>query len=143
MTTKSMTKSQFRALVLLSLILGLIGSLLDLVVPSLIPDAIQKAQVEYDAAMSMFRLSVVVLLVIAGLGLSFVAMYGLYRFSRWAPRLAIIGTVISLLALSAIGFTSQSRFASAFISISTSLWGGVVVLCYVDPYRVWFQDEAK
>jgi uncharacterized membrane protein (DUF2068 family) len=137
-----MTKSQYRTIVLLSFTLGLIGAFLDFVIPSLIPEAIRKAQAEHDAAMSMTRQFIGVLFIFGGVGLSWIAIYGLYRFRRWAPRLAVVGTVISLFALPVFNFTSQSGFASAFISLSTSLWGAAVVLCYVNPYREWFQVEA-
>lgn len=129
-------------MLLFSFALGLVGAFLDFAIPSLVPSVILKAVQEHDAAMSMTRQFIGVLLIFAGVGLSWLAMYGLYRFRRWAPRLAVVGTVISLLALPVFNFTSQSGFASAFISLSTSLWGAAVVLCYIDPYRAWFEGEA-
>jgi uncharacterized membrane protein (DUF2068 family) len=137
-----MNKSQYRTILLFSLSLGLAGAFLDFAIPSLVPIVVLKAMMEHDAAMSTTRLYIGLLLIFAGVGLSLIAMYGLYRFRRWAPRLAVVGTVISLLALPVFNFTSQSGFASALISISSILWGAVVVLCFVEPYRTWFKVEA-
>ena len=137
-----MTQSQYRTILLLSLVLGLLGGVLDLAIPSLVPDALRTVQEEYDAAMSMPRLVVAVVLGLPGVVLALAATYGLYRFRRWGPRTAVVGTVLSLLAWLAFGFSSQSGLAAALSYLASYLWGASIVLCYTVPYRSWFTDNV-
>ena len=127
---------------MLSLLLGALGGFLDLVVPSLLPDALRIAQEEYDASVPTPSLLIGLVFGLPGAGLALVSTYGLYRFRRWAPRLAVIGTALTVLAWPALGFSGQSGLAVALSYLASYLWGGVVMLSYVAPYRSWFTDDG-
>jgi hypothetical protein len=137
-----MTKFQYRIILLLSLFLGTLGGFLDLAVPSLIPDALRVAQEEYDAGLPTPRLVIGLVFGLPGAGLALISTYGLYRFRRWAPRLAVVGTALTLIGWLGLGFSGQSGFAAAFSYLASYLWGGCVMLCYAAPYRSWFIDSV-
>lgn len=137
-----MTKSHFRASILIFLGLGLIGGLADIVVPSLIAEPFHQAQQAHDAALSNERLFVSLALLLPATVAALVATYGLYRFRCWAPRLAAIGTVGVLLACPLLGTWAQSGVALSFGYAASYLWGGIITASYLQPYREWFAKQS-
>lgn len=137
-----MTKSQFRNLLLLSFVVGLVGGLSDLMVPSLIADAFRQAQEAHDAELSLARLLVGLAIALAGLSLVLAATYGLYQFRHWAPRIGLVGTVLTLFAWPAFGASAQSGVSVSISYAASYLWGAVLVLSHVPPYSAWFVKPA-
>ena len=133
-----MTKSQFRALLMLSLVGGLAGGLLDLVFPSLITEALRQAQEAHDAELSLARLLVAMAFALPGLALALMATYGLYKFRHWGPRLGLLGTAVALLSVPVFGAGVQSGLAGAISYAASYLWGASLVLAHVSPYNAWF-----
>lgn len=137
-----MTKHQYRILVAASLVFGLLGGALDLVVPALVPDPFHVAQAEYDETVSAISLSIGLLLGIPGFCMALAATYGLFRFRRWAPSIGVVGTLLSLFAVAFLGPTAQSGPATALTDLSSCLWGASILLPYIPQYRAWFTAEA-
>ena len=71
-----MTKLQFRILLVLSLVLGVVGGLLDIFFPALVPDALRTAQEAHDVALLDAQLFLVAGVTITGLSLVLTATYG-------------------------------------------------------------------
>lgn len=120
----------------------MLGGFLDWAIPSLLPDALRIAQEEYDTSVPTPSLLIGLGFGLPGAALALVSTYGLYRFRRWAPRLAVIGTALTLVAWPALGFNGQSGLAVALSYLASYLWGGAVMLSYVAPYRSWFADNG-
>jgi uncharacterized BrkB/YihY/UPF0761 family membrane protein len=137
-----MKKSHYRGLVILSLASGLIGGLLDLLVPSLLSVQFHEAQAAQEESMSIGQLGVALLLSLPGVVMVISATYGLYRFRPWAPRLALIGTAFTLAAWPAFGATGQSGLSLAFSYAASYAWGACLVLSHVEPCRAWFSRHA-
>jgi hypothetical protein len=137
-----MTQHSYRRLVLASLVLGLIGGLIDLVVPSLVPEVMHQAQQAHDEAMSNFRFFGGLALALPALATVLAATYGLYRFRYWAPRLGLFGTALSLVALPVLGSAASSGLSQALTFLSAYTWGACLVLAHVSPYQSWFTQSA-
>jgi hypothetical protein len=137
-----MTKLQFRKLLLTSIGVALLAAVVDFAAPSLVGDSLRKAQEVHDESVSFSRLLLALLVGLAGLVTSLVGMYGLYHFRRWAPRTALIGTAISLLACPALGAWVQSGLAVALSFAASYLWGATVLVPLLQPYQSWFAEQS-
>ena len=133
-----MTINQYRALLIASLIIGILGGALDLIFPSLVPTEFHQVQKTQDSSLSAVRLLLFTGVGILGGGCALVSMYGLYRFRSWAPRLAIVGTVVALACWPFTGAFAQSGLAISMSYLASYLWGAVVVLAYVQPISAHF-----
>ena len=135
-------ESRFRGLLVASLILGLLGGFLDLLVPTLIPpelvaahEAFEDSDLAMSAAVTFGVASVV--LVVGGL----VSLYGLWFFRRWGPQLAVGLTVLAYLVYPFLGYNLSSGIASTLTDISTLLWGIVLAMAFLPPLRERFSAE--
>lgn len=133
-----MSTRQYRALLIASIIVGLVGGGIDLVFPQLVPEAFHQAQTAHDNAFSTVSLFLFVGFGVFGVALLFASSYGLYRFRPWAPRLSLISTVLCLLCWSFSGAFAQSGVAIAISYFSSYLWGAVIILAYVQPLNTLF-----
>jgi uncharacterized membrane protein (DUF2068 family) len=128
-----MTPTLYRALLLASIAIGVIGGTLDLIFPALLPDAFRAAQTEYDEALAdshaiMLGLGAVLLLIVL-----LCTTYGLYRFRSWARSAALISTAFALATYPLIGPTSQSGLAASVDALASYLWGAILALSFVPP----------
>ena len=133
-----MTPRTYRALLLASVVFGILSALFDTVFPSALPAAFVQAQAAYDSSLTTLSLLFggiggLVLLVIG-----VTSTVGLYQFRPWAPRLAVITTALALPLISLLGTTASSGYAIALNEISFTLWGAVVALAYFSPLRDCF-----
>ena len=133
-----MTINRYRALIIAFVISGLLGGALDIVFPALVPAEFRQLQEVHDNSLSTMNL-----LLFGGLGvvggiLAFVSTYGLFRLRPWAPRLAVLGTVLALACWPFAGAYAQSGLAIATSFLASYLWGALVVLAYVGPISVQF-----
>ena len=133
-----MTKTQFRILVALSFCVGLLGGLIDLVIPQLVSNAFRQAQEALDENLSIYRLVLSAVISIPGFLLILISTYGLYRFRYWAPRIGLVGTAITLLAWPTLGSWVQSGIAVSLSFAASYAWGGALLISFVPPYKSWF-----
>ena len=137
-----MTPTHYRALLIASFVVGLLGGIVDLLVPSLVADAFHAVQKTQDDSMSTARLLAALVFGIVGLLLYVAALYGLYCFRSWAPRIAVVGTALILLAWPLFGASAQSGIAVSISYLASYLWGAVLVLSYVSPFKDQFLRSA-
>ena len=142
-STFVVTPSLFRALLVGSLVLGLVGAVIDVVVPGLVPEILWEAQAE--AAGEEIRLADYVLMV-AGVVLlvaAVVSVYGLYMFRRWAPLFSLLVTVATVPLYPLTGVSVSSGWAVGLTEVSMMLWGAVLAFAYAGPIRDRFGGQER
>jgi uncharacterized membrane protein (DUF2068 family) len=137
-----MTDRAFRQLLLASLAMSLLGAGVDLLFPSLVPEEFQRAQQIHDSALSSARLTIVTAAGITAFLVYVVVIYGLYRFRRWSPTLAVVCTAMAIPIWPVGGATAQSGIATSLSWLSEYLWGAVLALIYVSPLRARFRSDG-
>jgi hypothetical protein len=137
-----MTRTHFRFLLIASVVVGLVGGFVDLVVPSLISDAFHAAEKAQVDSMSLAHLIAFLAPSVVGALLYFASLYGLYRFRSWAPRMAVVGTALILIGSSVTGTSAQSGVAASLSYLASYLWGAVLVLSYVPSFKNQFLRSA-
>jgi hypothetical protein len=140
------TLQTFRLLLIASLVVGLGSGFADMVFPELLPEAFHQTQAEHDADwepnLSLPHVVLLGVLLVATV-LSFIAgFYGLYRLRDWAPRVALLSTVLGVVLVMSSGPMAQSPLAVATAYLSSYLWGAVLVLAHLPAYRARFQATA-
>ena len=133
-----MTQSHFRLLLILSLVVGLAGGFIDLVVPSLIPEGFRAAQEVEDGTTSMFQLLLSLAVALPALLVYLASLFGLYQFRPWAPRVAIVGTALTLVVFPLVGAHTQSGLAQSLSYLASYLWGAVLLIACTSPGNAWF-----
>ena len=136
-----MTQSQYRALVVATLVLGISAAALDFIVPTLLPEPFHTAQTAIDETVKWSSLSIGLLFGIPGAGLWLAGTCGLFFFRRWAPRIALAGTLLSLVGGALFGATAQSGVSLALGAASSYLWGAALLLPFLPQYASWFQTQ--
>jgi urea transporter len=139
----NITPSLFRKLLLLSIICAAMGGLLDIVLPNLIPASLYQAQEEVEQAASHTEFIVLLLIGIPIIIVNIISVVGLFRFRPWAPRIAIIATLLSFMSYPLLGYSLSSGWAKALIDFSTMLWGVVLTLTYCSPIRKRFAHRRS
>jgi urea transporter len=134
----NITPSLFRKLLLLSIILAAIGILLDIVFPNLMPKPLYQAQQEVDQSVSSNEFIILLLISIPLVIVNSISVVGLFCFRPWAPRIAIIATLLSFMIYPLLGYSLSSGWALALTDFSTLLWGVVLTLTYCSPIRKRF-----
>jgi urea transporter len=133
-----MSPSQFRYILATYIFLGIFGGLFDFLFPSAIPEALAHAQNINDSNLTNTSC---IFLVIVGVPLLLsliAAIIGLFLFRPWAPRLAVIATVLSLFISPILGVNVLSGWSYLIDQIATILWGGILVLVYFAPLKEHF-----
>ena len=134
-----MTTSQFRYLLIASLVFGLAAAFFDMAFPFAVPQDISQAQAAYDEKISTSTpmLIIVTIGLIGAVG--FVAAFiGLFQFRPWAPRIAVLSTALLILILPGLGVDVSSGWASALNEISSTSWGVALALVYFSPLKEQF-----
>jgi hypothetical protein len=142
-STFVVTPSLFRALLVGSLFLGLIGAVIDVLVPGLVPEVLWQAQAE--VAGEEIRLADYVLMV-AGVVLlvaAVVSVYGLYMFRRWAPLFSLLVTAATVPLYPLTGVSISSGWAVGLTEVSMMLWGAVLAFAYAGPIKDRFDGREQ
>ena len=134
-----MTIAQYRLLLIIFVVTGIAGGVLDLVFPALLPEAFHDAQRAYDDALSTSRVTFFLITALATLGLGVASTYGLFVLRSWAPRLALVTTALAVVIWPLSGPMAESGIAAALNYLSSYLWGAAVVLANVPPLNAVFQ----
>lgn len=133
----------FRFLVLASLVLAVLGSLVDLLVPGLFPKQIDDAYEAYlteepelwvALAMGVFA---VVLLVGAIVG-----TVGLYLFKRWSRGFSFWLTVFSMASYPFLGPILYSGWAFLLTELGMVFWGAALAMAYFSELKLRFDGEG-
>jgi urea transporter len=132
----------FRALILTSVGLGLIGSFIDVVFPGLIPAPLHTA---FEALPDTATPALVGAgaLVVVTFGGTIVAIAGLLFFQPWSRTLAVSMTALSLLFYPLLGVSVQSGWAQLFLDLSTTLWGVVLAMSYFSSLSQLFESRRS
>jgi len=133
-----MSPSILRPMLVASFILALIGGGVDLVITSLIPEPLIQAQAANDADASLLTLVFIVLVGLVAAVCALAAYYGLFMFKPWAPRTAVIGTLLSLFLWPAFGANVYSGWSFVLIELSNLIWGATIVAVYLSPLKEQF-----
>ena len=134
-----MTQSHYRSLVTVTLALGLASALVDFLFPSLLTDELLRAKISLNqqwtgaSAVAFMLLSLTSSIVMTS------AMYGLWSFKTWAPRLALFATVLPLIVVMQYGGLVQSGVAYSLHIASGLTWGASLLIPFLSPYSSWFK----
>lgn len=128
-----MTPTIYRAMLVASLALGILSGIFDFIVPSTLPEVFKEAQESYDAAQATDEVLLFLLPGVVCVVVSLAAFVGLFLFRSWAPRLAVISTLLGMLVTVLMGPGCLSGWAIMLSDLAGMLWGAVVILPYVFP----------
>ena len=134
----------FRTLIVLSLVLSIVGAVIDLVIPGLVPESLSQAYEAYaatEASMTAILIAGVVSMVL--LVLAVVATVGLLVLQRWARSLALWSTAVSFLVYPFLGAMLHSGLALMLNSIALTLWGAAIAMTFYSDLKAHFQRSAS
>lgn len=131
------TLRPFRLLLIGTLCVGIAGALVDLIVPSTIPDALRDAYEAYIAAEPALPAMVIGLVVLVA---GFAATIGLLLLKRWSRPLALWVTVVSLVISPALGAVVISGWAQMLVNAATISWGAALAMAYFSEVRTHFDS---
>lgn len=129
-----MTTFQYRLLLIASLIIDFIGGGIDVMFPQLLPEAFHQVQAEQDLALTTENSFVLAGLSIVAIVLLIVSYYGLFMLRRWAPMVAVVFTILSLVCYPLMGAVAQSGLAVSISYFASYLWGAIIVLAFIKPF---------
>jgi hypothetical protein len=133
-----MTLALYRRLLIASFVAAVLSVLVDVIFPSLVSEGFRNADLMQGQTGSMLQVAIFLCLSLIGGGAALVSIFGLYSIRPWAPRLAVFGTVVTVVALLFSGTNVQSGIAMAISVIASYLWSAVVVLAFVEPMKSRF-----
>jgi len=122
----------FRVLVVLSLVLGFTGAIVDSLLGSNLPKEVISCAEESQLLSDRALLVLSVLL----LGLQVIAVVGLLRFSSVGRHLYVLSVVLSVLSQPIFGILVLSSWAVPLGSLEAVLAGVVVAMSYMSPARL-------
>lgn len=134
-----MSDSRFRSLLALYII-----TLLAAIGAGFLPGGYSQVLVDAHAEEQqswLFENTTVAFIVVTSLLSAIVAgLIGLFFFRRWGRNLSLYSTLASLCLYAFLGPTLQSPLESAFVELSTLLWGAVLALSYWSPVAARFDS---
>ncbi len=133
-----MSTTQFRYILIAYLSLAIFSGEFNLVFPSAIPEAL--AHVQQSSYANLSPLSRWILAILGYLSLvgGIASTLGLFLFRPWAPRLAIVITILALFISPLLGIRVVSGWQEVLSSVSTTLWGAILALAYFSPLKGCF-----
>jgi hypothetical protein len=126
-----MTPTNFRCLVLCSVLLAIVSSAVDWLFPSLISQALTTAlEREPLSAFIMDHPFILLAVLLPWLAAVLASTIGLLFFKRWARTVALYSTILGIGLYPLFGVTVASAVASSFSEASMLVWGAVLALAY-------------
>lgn len=140
------TPNLFKKLLHLSLATLLIGIVIDLALPGLIPQELRTAYETYNTtywdSASMLNLAVQASLALVALVSSVAVYIGFYTFKPWARKVNIT-LLLSMFVLYPIMEVSVvSGWSDLFTTLSGMLWGAITLLSYLPPISDKFEKKS-
>lgn len=130
----------FRTLIIASLVLSLAGSIIDLIVPGLVPESLSRAYEAHTAIEA--SLTLIMVSAAASIGfmvLAVIATIGLLVLQPWARPLALWSSALSFLAYPILGAWLQSGVAAMLVGVGTTLWGAALAMAYFSDLKSHFE----
>ena len=136
-----MTKTRFRAVVALSIALGFLGGIASLFFESTLPPPLRE-YLEREQNAEVTAMDFVLLLIWIPLLVAIIASYvGMLRFARWSRPLALATSALGVLALPLFGPTVEPGIVTAWLHLSSMVYGAVLAVAYCSPtVATWFGD---
>lgn len=131
----------FRLLIAASFAFAVIASLIDLVVPGLIPGDIQAAYDRYFESEPPASLLIAVVLAAVLLPVLAAGAVGLFLFKRWGRFLCVLATVLGLPLYPMLGAVVESGWSALFMYLSAVSWGLLLGLAYHSPVANRFSAQ--
>ena len=137
-----MTTKQFRIILSIYIFCSFFGALFDSIFTTALPESLSQLQSTLDAEMTGLHLVITLLigLVVGVIGIA--SFIGLFMFKSWAPRLALITTVLALCAWPLLGVNLVSGWSAALTEFSNILWGGILVMVYFTPLKEMYSVKC-
>lgn len=130
----------FRALLVASVASAVLGGLIDVIFPGLIPEPLVKT-IKALPATPMPALVLASALFLVTFGGTITAIVGLYFFQPWSRKLAVIMTLLGLLFAPLLGLSVRSGWSALFLEISTTLWGAILAMSFVSSLNERFETK--
>ena len=138
-----MTPRNFRLLIFSSLLLGIVGSAVDYVVPGLVPQPLA-TQIEDQSFNNLGSWIIPVLIASALLLVAGVtATIGLLLFKHWSRPLAVLVTVLGIFLCPFLGAMLVSGLYMTIFSLSSMLWAAGLVFSYTAPLSARFVKPGR
>ena len=133
----------FRFLVLASLLLAVLGSLVDLFVPGLFPKELDEA---YEAFLAeepelWIALAMGVFAIVLFVG-AIAGTVGLLLFKRWSRGFSFWLTVLSVASYPFLGPFMSSGWSFMLTELGMILWGAALAMAYFSELRLRFDGEG-
>lgn len=128
-----MSLTQYRFLIVIFIVTGIISVVVDLLFTGLLPSAFAEALLQQDAVRMnsewflTYAIFAIVILIINA-----VSTVGLYLLRSWAPKLSLIVTLISLPFGLCMELAMSGLAATLFI-ISCMAWGAILAIAFFAP----------
>jgi purine-cytosine permease-like protein len=141
----SPTPSQFRGIIVLSLLSGIGDFYLNFAHSLLIPESLRTADAALTSSAStslpilILELFGFVILFVAAL----VGIVGLLKFKPWSRPLNLALTVVTLVLWPLMGYNLSSGWAQALNDLSLYLWGSAIALAYWSPLSERFASNGR
>ena len=134
-----MTQSQYRTLVLVTFALCWSSALVDFLFPSLLTDELLRAKISLNLQWTGASAVAFMLLSLTSTIVMTAAMYGLWSFKTWGPKLALFATALPLLVVMQYGGMVQSGVAYSLHVASWLTWSASLLIPFLNPYSTWFK----
>lgn len=133
----------FRFLVVASIVMAILGGLVDTIVPSLLPEALGDAYDAYaatdDPTLSHVLAlgGVALVMIIAGVA----STIGLLLFKPWGRQLSLWFSVVAMLTYPFFGPVVYSGWTAMLTETSMMLWGAALAMAYFAEIKVRFARD--
>ena len=131
----------FRFLVLASIAVAVLGSLVDSIVPGLLPTPLEDA---YETYLATEEPSMSLALTLGGFTIvlllgTLVGTVGLLLFKPWGRPLSLWTSVLAMFSYPFIGPVLCSGWAAMLTETSMMLWGAALAMAYFADIKVRFE----
>jgi urea transporter len=129
-----------RTLIVAGLVLAIVGSSIDMLIPDLIPAVLEdawEAYISQDPSWIFIAIGggLTVIVFVAAI----VATIGLLLLRRWARPLALWTTVVSVLTYPALGAMLYSGWALMLTESAMIMWGAALAITYFSELKTHFE----
>ena len=137
-----MTAASFRVLVVASIALELLGAVIDLLLPSLIPQSITSAVDGLPLSSAFENYWFIGFVLVYALAM-LVASVGLIFFRRWARAICFWGSLAGFALYPLVGPMVYSGLSLAMQDLSSIMWGAVLAIAFFSPLRKQFSPGRR